>query len=76
VGPDVLKCLSFITEHVAVDVGHTNYNARALEKFLSRAPRALDSLVTAGAGALDAHAGYLEDCSGRVDNHHGEKRSS
>ena len=80
VGPDVLKCLSFITEHVAVDVGHTNYNARALEKFLSRAPQALDSLVTAGAGALDAYARYLEDCMAMtkkyLDNHHGEKRSS
>jgi hypothetical protein len=62
VGPAVLKCLSFITEHVAIDVGHTHYNARALEKFLSRVPRALDSLVAAGAGALNAYARYLEDC--------------
>jgi hypothetical protein len=62
VGPDVLACLSFITEHVALDVGHTHYNARALEQFLSRAPQALDPLVEAGADALDAYAGYLEDC--------------
>ncbi len=62
IGPDVLGCLSFIREHIALDVGHTHYNARALEQFLKTAPGALEPLVAAGAGALDAYASYIEDC--------------
>jgi hypothetical protein len=62
IGPDVLGCLSFIREHIALDVGHTHYNARVMEQFLKIAPGALEVLVAAGAGALDAYASYIEDC--------------
>jgi hypothetical protein len=33
-----------------------------MESFLEKASSALQSLVTAGSGALDAYASYIEDC--------------
>jgi hypothetical protein len=61
-GKSVMGCLSFLTEHVAIDVGHTQYNRRALSDFLIRAPHTRDALVRAGTAALDTYAGFLEDC--------------
>ena len=60
-GPEILQSLSFVTEHVAVDVGHTQYNKRALGSFLASAPQALDHLVQAGSQALDCYGSYVED---------------
>jgi len=62
VGSDVLSCLSFIREHISLDVGHTNYNMRLMGQFLEKAPAALEPLVAAGARALDIYASHLEDC--------------
>ena len=60
-GMQVVQCLSFVKEHAAIDVGHTQYNQRALGAFLVRAPMTLDDLVESGKAALDCYASYLED---------------
>ena len=39
-GRDVLMQLSFLTEHAALDVGHTHLNTRMLEQLLSQRPEA------------------------------------
>jgi hypothetical protein len=62
-GPDVLPCLSFITEHIVLDVAHTNFNARALSSLLDRMPESLPRLAVAGAAVLDAYAQFLADCA-------------
>ncbi len=61
-GPDILPCLTFITEHIELDVGHTKFNSRQLERLLERNPAALPTLVAAGADVLEAYAGFLTDC--------------
>lgn len=61
-GMQVLECLSFVKEHAAIDIGHTQYNQRALGAFLVRAPNAIDDLIASGRAALDCYASYLEDC--------------
>lgn len=68
-GPDVLQHLSFIREHVAIDVGHTRYNQRALSRFIEQAPDAMTVLVEQGAAALDCYASYLEDCVALARRH-------
>jgi hypothetical protein len=61
-GPDVLSCLSFTTEHVELDAGHTRFNREQLNTLLAERPEMLEPLVTAGSHALAAYQEYLEDC--------------
>lgn len=62
VGPTVVEALSFLQEHVEIDVAHTQFNNRQLEQFLTQYPEYVTPLVNAGAAALDAYAGFLNDC--------------
>jgi hypothetical protein len=61
-GADTVHGLSFLEEHVAVDVGHTKFNASQLNGFLKERPDGLAPLVTAGTAALDTYAAFLGDC--------------
>jgi hypothetical protein len=60
-GPDVKSCLSFVQDHVELDVGHTKFNARKLDQFLRQRPEALDDLEAAGSEALAAYDQFLGD---------------
>jgi len=62
IGPEVITRLSFVQDHVALDVGHTTFNRRELGKFLAAHPDYLDGLVDAGTQAIGAYQKYLEDC--------------
>jgi len=61
-GADVLGGLSFLEEHVALDVGHTKFNAREMDRLLQAHPDFLDPLAAAGTAALEAYAEFLADC--------------
>lgn len=61
-GPDIKGCLSFVEDHVALDVGHTKFNAAQLERLLERHPEFLEPLVAAGSAALDAYSAFFDDC--------------
>lgn len=61
-GDDVVKGLSFLEEHIAIDVSHTHFNEKQLNSFLSEHPEALDSLVSAGEKALKTYNLFLDDC--------------
>ena len=61
-GPDVSACLTFVHDHVALDVGHTQFNRTQLGRFLAAHPASLDALAAAGSAALAAYGGYLSDC--------------
>jgi hypothetical protein len=61
-GREVLAGLSFLEEHVAVDAGHTRFNAAELERLLEAHPDFLPALSSAGAEALSAYEGFLDDC--------------
>jgi hypothetical protein len=62
-GPDIMDCLTFITEHVKVDAGHTRFNRAQLERFLGASPDALPAMTEAGTAALDCYGGFLDDCA-------------
>ena len=68
-GPEILHSLSFVTEHIDLDIGHTKFNARELAKLLDRIPECLPALVAAGSAALDAYAQFLADCVELAKNH-------
>jgi len=62
-GPDILGCLSFVTDHVVLDAAHSEFNARMLDRLLDRMPESLPALAAAGGAALDAYAQFLADCA-------------
>jgi len=68
-GPEILPSLSFVTEHIDLDIGHTHFNAQQLSKLLDLVPESLPSLVAAGSAALDAYAQFLTDCVELAENH-------
>jgi pyrroloquinoline quinone (PQQ) biosynthesis protein C len=63
-----LAGMSFLVEHVALDVGHTKFNAAELEKLLGESHESASVLAAAGAAALEAYAMFLSDCSSLADS--------
>jgi Acetyltransferase (GNAT) domain len=68
-GPEILPGLSFVSEHIDLDIGHTKFNAQELAKVVKRIPESLPVLVAAGSAALDAYAQFLTDCVELAKNH-------
>jgi len=62
-GSEILPCLSFVTGHIVLDAGHTDFNARAITELLDQMPACLPVLFSAGAAILDAYAQFLTDCT-------------
>jgi hypothetical protein len=60
--PEVLKSLTFLKEHIEVDVDHTQFNERQIEAVLGQHPDFAPAMVAAGAAVLSAYAHYLSDC--------------
>jgi hypothetical protein len=61
-GKDALRGMSFLEEHVALDVGHTKLNQAELGKLLAAHPGFVPDLAAAGRSALVAYASFLGDC--------------
>jgi len=68
-GPEILPKLSFVTEHIDLDIAHTHFNAQQLSKLLELVPESLPALVVAGCAALNAYAQFLTDCVELAENH-------
>jgi hypothetical protein len=66
-GSDVLDGLSFLRDHVELDVAHTKFNQSQLGRLMAEHPTFLPSLVAAGSGALDAYGRFLGDCLALAD---------
>jgi len=67
-GPGILSCLTFLQEHVAVDVGHTALNRKLLSRLLEARPESVDILVDTGARALGAYLDFMGECVSRARN--------
>jgi hypothetical protein len=61
-GKEALAGLSFLEEHVAVDVGHTKFNELQLDRLLAARPDFASPLGEVGSRALDAYGAFLGDC--------------
>jgi hypothetical protein len=66
-GPAVVGDLSFVRQHVELDVDHAAHGAERMERFLTEHPGQLEVMATAGAGALVAYRMFLEDCLREAD---------
>jgi hypothetical protein len=63
-GEAIVEGLSFLSDHVALDAGHTNFNRIQLGRLLEGQPAFVSALVSAGSAALAAYATFLGDCIG------------
>jgi hypothetical protein len=61
-GPDILRCMTFVTSHVEFDVGHTKFNAHFLGNLIAQDPARVAPLVAAGSAVLEAFADHLTEC--------------
>ncbi|RYZ38334.1 MAG: hypothetical protein EOO71_24370 [Myxococcaceae bacterium] len=61
-GDDVMNSLTFIKEHVELDVGHTALNEVMLNKLLSSKPEHAVIIGKTGARALDIYLRFYGDC--------------
>lgn len=61
-GPNITDCLTFVEDHVELDVGHTQLNLRHLEWLLIQHPDSLATLVACGTAALESYGEYMGDC--------------
>lgn len=61
-GNDFKASLTFVDEHIQVDVAHTEYNRKALSAFLKAYPETLNLLIQTGKKALDVYGAFLMHC--------------
>jgi hypothetical protein len=61
-GDDILGGLSFLVEHVTIDVGHTHFNLRLLDRLLAVRPDAGEMVALAGVTGLDRYLDFLGEC--------------
>jgi hypothetical protein len=61
-GPEIRNGISFLEEHVALDVGHTALNLKMLERLLALRPDAVTRLVEIGAVALRTYVAFFGEC--------------
>lgn len=61
-GPERVKGLSFVRDHVELDVGHTEFNRRQLLALLAEHEHFGQSLGQAGSAALDAYGLFFHEC--------------
>jgi hypothetical protein len=61
-GDRVLEGLSFVREHVELDIGHTRFNRRNLVRVLDEHPEFLPAMEAAGREVLEAYGDFLADC--------------
>ncbi|MBM7118169.1 hypothetical protein [Archangium primigenium] len=67
-GPEVAGMLTFLNEHVAVDVGHTLLNEKMLAEAITRAPDNARVYAEAGAQAMSLYIRFLGDCLHTVED--------
>jgi hypothetical protein len=61
-GLSFVQGLTFLQDHVEIDVAHTTFNRNQLEQFVKQYPECVSDLVNAGTQALDAYATFINDC--------------
>lgn len=61
-GADRTDGLTFIKDHVELDVGHTEFNLRQLNQILDEQPGFAKPIADAGSKALQAYGQFLTDC--------------
>ena len=61
-GKEVADKMTFLNEHVAVDVGHTLLNEKMLEEAITRSPEQGRIYAETGARAMTTYIRFLGDC--------------
>ncbi|MEL6186321.1 MAG: iron-containing redox enzyme family protein [Myxococcota bacterium] len=68
-GSEVMSRLSFVEEHVEVDVGHTALNEKIMARLLEHRPEMLPALVATGRRALEIYIQFFGECLDASEEH-------
>ncbi len=61
-GMEIVGGLSFLEEHVEIDVGHTQLNQKIMGRLLTARPESAEALGRTGSLALDIYGSFLNEC--------------
>jgi len=61
-GQEYAEGLTFLTHHVVLDQGHTQFNSKLIENCLKEDSARLEPLVQTGQLALEIYGRFLKDC--------------
>jgi hypothetical protein len=61
-GSEYVGMLSFLTEHVELDVGHTVLNERMIERFIAVHPEQTEIIGRTGARAVEIYLDFMGEC--------------
>ena len=53
---------SFLEDHVALDIAHTQFNRKQIAELLVGHPECIEPLVETGAAALEIYGQFIDDC--------------
>jgi hypothetical protein len=73
-GREILGGMSFLKEHVEIDVGHTALNEKILERLLTAHPDKAEAMARIGSQALEIYISFVEECCGEARREQGEAR--
>jgi len=68
-GEDIIERITFLEEHIIVDVAHTQLNERMIKKLLEQHPEQVNTLASIGSTALDSYGAFLNDCLRLAQTH-------
>ncbi|MEL7370281.1 MAG: iron-containing redox enzyme family protein, partial [Myxococcota bacterium] len=63
-----LDQISFLTEHVEIDVGHTAFNQKLLQRLLAERPSALPAAIETGTSVLRIYGAFLNALMANTDD--------
>lgn len=61
-GPEGMAGISFLQEHVELDVGHTQLNEKMMSRLLAARPAAAEPLGHIGSRAIDIYIAFMNEC--------------
>ena len=64
-GIDFKESLSFIDEHAAIDVAHTQFNRKVISNFIDMHPETTNNLINGGTKALKSYGDFITTCLAR-----------
>jgi len=62
-GEDIKEYLSFVDDHVRIDVAHTQFNRKVISEFVATYPHTVKNLIEAGQKALKIYGDFLNHCA-------------
>lgn len=61
-GKDIMTSMTFLADHVEIDVGHTAFNEKLMNRLLEKRPESVEALANTGGDALKTYLDFFGEC--------------